>query len=111
VVIFGDIDNYYFLLFSFFIKVHGLVPIVEPDILCDGDHTIDKCQEVMFYFLFAQKWFNYTENAKQLSCFILKRFFQNILVRSKLLYFELMKTIVYLIQHITDNIGNEDSVL
>jgi fructose-bisphosphate aldolase class I len=31
-------------------QANGLVPIVEPDILCDGDHTIDKCQEVCFSF-------------------------------------------------------------
>jgi fructose-bisphosphate aldolase class I len=24
----------------------GLVPIVEPEVLCDGDHTLDRCQKV-----------------------------------------------------------------
>ena len=24
----------------------GLVPIVEPEVLCDGEHTIEQCQEV-----------------------------------------------------------------
>ena len=24
----------------------GLVPIVEPEILCDGDHTLERCQKV-----------------------------------------------------------------
>merc|ERR1712058_30566 len=24
----------------------GIVPIVEPEILCDGDHTLDRCQKV-----------------------------------------------------------------
>lgn len=27
-------------------QANGLVPIVEPEVLCDGDHTIEKCQEV-----------------------------------------------------------------
>lgn len=27
-------------------QMHGIVPIVEPEILVDGDHTIDVCQEV-----------------------------------------------------------------
>jgi fructose-bisphosphate aldolase class I len=24
----------------------GLVPIVEPEVLCDGDHSLDRCQKV-----------------------------------------------------------------
>lgn len=27
-------------------QANGLVPIVEPEILCDGEHTIERCQEV-----------------------------------------------------------------
>jgi fructose-bisphosphate aldolase, class I len=27
-------------------QANGLVPIVEPEVLLDGDHTIDRCQEV-----------------------------------------------------------------
>ena len=25
---------------------NGLVPIVEPEILCDGDHSLERCQTV-----------------------------------------------------------------
>ena len=28
---------------------NGLVPMVEPDILRDGDHTLEKCKEVRFF--------------------------------------------------------------
>ena len=24
----------------------GLVPIVEPEVLCDGDHSLERCQKV-----------------------------------------------------------------
>ena len=24
----------------------GIVPIVEPEVLCDGDHSLDRCQKV-----------------------------------------------------------------
>ncbi len=27
-------------------QAHGIVPIVEPEILIDGDHTIERCAEV-----------------------------------------------------------------
>merc|ERR1719481_877265 len=27
-------------------QANGLVPIVEPEVLCDGDHTLDRCQKV-----------------------------------------------------------------
>ena len=27
-------------------QAHGLVPIVEPEVLMDGDHDIDACEEV-----------------------------------------------------------------
>jgi fructose-bisphosphate aldolase, class I len=27
-------------------QANGLVPIVEPEVLIDGDHTLDRCQEV-----------------------------------------------------------------
>jgi fructose-bisphosphate aldolase class 1 len=27
-------------------QANGLVPIVEPEVLCEGDHTIEMCQEV-----------------------------------------------------------------
>ncbi len=36
---------------------HGLVPIVEPEVLIDGDHTLDRCREVtaaMLKEVFAQ---------------------------------------------------------
>ena len=33
---------------------HGIVPIVEPEILCDGDHTLEKCQQVTEAVLSAQ---------------------------------------------------------
>jgi len=29
-----------------FILQHGIVPIVEPEILPDGNHTLERCQEV-----------------------------------------------------------------
>ena len=28
---------------------NGLVPMVEPDILRDGDHTLETCKEVTFF--------------------------------------------------------------
>lgn len=27
-------------------QANGLVPIVEPEVLCDGDHDLDRCQKV-----------------------------------------------------------------
>lgn len=33
---------------------NGLVPIVEPEILCDGDHTLERCQTVTEAVLSAQ---------------------------------------------------------
>lgn len=27
-------------------QANGLVPIVEPEVLCDGDHSLDRCQKV-----------------------------------------------------------------
>jgi len=27
-------------------QANGLVPIVEPEVLCDGDHTLERCQKV-----------------------------------------------------------------
>ncbi len=27
-------------------QAHGIVPIVEPEVLIDGDHTIERCAEV-----------------------------------------------------------------
>jgi len=35
-------------------QVHGIVPIVEPEILQDGDHTLEVCQEVTERVLAAQ---------------------------------------------------------
>lgn len=35
-------------------QVNGLVPIVEPEILLDGDHDLEKCQEVTERVLMAQ---------------------------------------------------------
>jgi fructose-bisphosphate aldolase class I len=26
---------------------NGLVPIVEPEVLCDGEHDLDRCQKVI----------------------------------------------------------------
>ena len=31
----------------------GLVPIVEPEVLMDGDHTIERCEEVTEWTLNA----------------------------------------------------------
>lgn len=43
-------------------QLHGIVPIVEPEILIDGDHTIERCAEVtervlhaVFHALFKHK--------------------------------------------------------
>ena len=37
---------------------NGLVPMVEPDILRDGDHTLETCKEVTFFkfikFIFVE---------------------------------------------------------
>ena len=33
---------------------NGLVPIVEPEILCDGDHSLERCQQVTEAVLSAQ---------------------------------------------------------
>jgi fructose-bisphosphate aldolase class I len=32
-------------------QVHGIVPIVEPEVLMDGSHTLDKCREVTYITL------------------------------------------------------------
>jgi len=34
---------------------NGLVPIVEPEVLRDGDHDLEKNQKVDFYFHFTLK--------------------------------------------------------
>ncbi len=34
-------------------QVNGIVPIVEPEVLIDGDHTIERCAEVSEQVLFA----------------------------------------------------------
>ena len=31
---------------------NGLVPVVEPDIVRDGDHTLDTCMQVRYHILF-----------------------------------------------------------
>jgi fructose-bisphosphate aldolase class I len=35
-------------------QVHGIVPIVEPEVLMDGDHDIDRCYEVTEFVLKEQ---------------------------------------------------------
>ena len=29
----------------------GIVPIVEPEVLCDGDHSLDRCQKVIMMMM------------------------------------------------------------
>ena len=38
-------------LYAAFAQDHGLVPIVEPEVLIDGDHSIDHCYEVTEWML------------------------------------------------------------
>jgi fructose-bisphosphate aldolase class I len=40
----------------------GLVPIVEPEVLCDGDHSLDRCQKVTETVLAAVYKVNKEEN-------------------------------------------------
>ena len=39
-------NSYLLSLYSALSQEVGLVPIVEPEVLMDGDHSIDKCSEV-----------------------------------------------------------------
>lgn len=36
---------------------NGLVPIVEPEVLCDGEHSLERCQKVKFFFLIKIGYF------------------------------------------------------
>ena len=47
---------------------NGLVPMVEPDILRDGDHTLETCKEVTFFDInqILRSWKQFTFlNVKQ----------------------------------------------
>ena len=37
---------YYSLRYAAVCQAAGLVPIVEPEVLCDGDHSLERCQKV-----------------------------------------------------------------
>ncbi len=39
-------DFFFFVRYASICQSAGLVPIVEPEVLCDGDHSLDRCQKV-----------------------------------------------------------------
>ena len=45
--------KYFLILINFVIRyaatcqAAGIVPIVEPEVLCDGEHSLDRCQKVI----------------------------------------------------------------
>jgi fructose-bisphosphate aldolase, class I len=52
-------------------QAHGLVPIVEPEVLIEGDHTIDRCQEVTLDIL-REVFRELTAQEVAFDCMILK---------------------------------------
>ena len=39
-------ENGFVIRFASICQAAGLVPIVEPEVLCDGDHSLERCQKV-----------------------------------------------------------------